>query len=313
MGLSVIQTTLIVASALLSAIVYSCGVAKEKTSAYVEILHEDTGETMRTVVSPEREQALYNELPPVVQEYLKKALPDIQKEKVMDWAALKRVKTLKFKQKGTIRMEDTWVPFTANQHISGVLSNIGFLWDAIVFLPMPMPGFFSPFVHMDLPVTVQDVYVRGKGVLEARLLGVVPVMHFEENPDIDAGELLRWMAEIFFIPTSLVPTEQGEITWRSIDQDPNKVELHVHDVRSDAKLSLTVQFNKEGFPTSFFGMRGKKVGNDFVYGPWEGHVSDYKLQDGMMIPTVADVGWWEDDKLELYFKGECSDFDFEFF
>jgi hypothetical protein len=40
------------------------------------------------------------------------------------------------------------------------------------------------------------------GLLEARLLGVVvPVTHIEGNPDINAGTLMRWLAESLLFPT----------------------------------------------------------------------------------------------------------------
>jgi hypothetical protein len=76
---------------------------------------------------------------------------------------------------------------------------------------------------------------------------------------------------------------------------------------------LTVQFNESGFPVSVTGMRHKVVGEKLFPARWEGQMHDFELVSGMMIPTKVDVGWWEKDKLVLYFKGENMDLKYDFF
>jgi hypothetical protein len=304
MGRTILKGFMLFAVAALSALVYQYRDMTQKTARSVELLKEDLGHA--ETFNPE----LFAKLPPVVQEYLTKAIPELKK----DPASVKRVKLLQMRQKGTFRMNDSWVPITAIQHFSGAHSNLGFVWDAIVFLPELMPGFSTMLGHFDLPVMVQDTYVRGKGLLEARLLGLLPVAHFENNPEINAGELLRWLAESFVFPTVLIPTDNGVITWSpSINGDPLRARLTVNDPHKNNKGTLTVQFNEDGFPVSITGMRHKANGKEFVPTRWEAQMHDYKLVRGMMIPTRFDVGWWENKKLELYFQGENNDFEYDFF
>jgi hypothetical protein len=81
------------------------------------------------------------------------ALPDMDKSNV---AAMKRVKSLNFKQTGTFRMNNHWVPFTATQDFSALLNNLGFTWDATVFMAEPIPTYVSSAMHLDLAFFVQD-------------------------------------------------------------------------------------------------------------------------------------------------------------
>jgi hypothetical protein len=304
MGRTILNGFMIVAVAALSALMYQYRDMTQKTARSVELLKEDFDHSETFSLD------LFDKMPPVVQDYLTKALPELKK----DPASVKRVKHLHMKQKGTFLMKDSWVPFTAVQDFSGALSNLGFVWDATVFLPELMPGFSTALGHFDLPVIVQDTYVRGKGLLAARLLGVLPVAHFEDNPEINAGELLRWLAESFLFPTVLIPTDKGVITWSpSVNDDPLKARLTVNDPHKNNKGTLTVQFNENGLPVSITGMRHKAKGNEFVIARWEGQMYDYKLVHGMMIPTRFDAGWWEGKKLELYFKGENIGFEYDFF
>ena len=318
MGRVVLQFFVAVAVAVLAALVYSFRDMKLKTARSILLLQEEMEETV-PVLSPERQQEEFNKLPPVVQYYLVKTLPDMDKNNV---ASVKRVKSLKLKQKGTIRMDQHWVPFTATQFFSAALENIGFVWDATVFMAEPIPTYFSSAVHLDLAFLVQDTYVRGKGLLEARLLGVVPVAHLENNPDINAGELMRWLAESLMFPTVLLPTHEGGVKWSpAADMDPLKARLSIGDPRNkQTKVSLTVHFNEtSGLPFSLVGMRAKAdtgkyaEPGSFSYTRWEGVVGEYTTIEGMVVPTHFDAGWWEGKKLELYFKGENYDVEYDYF
>ncbi len=46
-----------------------------------------------------------------------------------------------------------------------------------------------------LSVTVVDRYVDGEGLLDARLMGSIPVAHMT-GPDMAVGELMRYLAEL---------------------------------------------------------------------------------------------------------------------
>jgi len=315
----ILQGFLIIAVAVVSALVYSYRAMTSKTAHSIALLKEELNETT-SPLSPQQQQQVFDNLPPVVQTYLTKALTNLDKQNV---ASHKRIKSLTMKQKGTFQMGNHWVPFTATQYFSAVPHNIGFVWDAMVFMAEPVPTFVSKHVHLDLAFFVQDTHVRGKGLLEARLLGVLPVAHLEDSPDINAGELMRWLAESMLFPTVLLPSsEQGGVQWTgAADQDPNKARVSVQDSHSkQTKVSLTVQFDETtGLPVSVMGMRAKATGDEYgiggvSYTRWSGNMRDYVEVDGMMVPTKFDAGWWEGEKkLQLYFKGENYDLQYEYY
>lgn len=316
-----LQGFAIIAVAVLSALVYSWRDMTNKTARSIALLKQEFEEETIPTLSPQQQQEAFHKLPPVVQTYLTKAILNLNKNDVASYN--KRVKSLAMKQKGTFRMGSHWVPFSATQYFSSMLHNLGFVWDAMVFMAEPVPTFMSKDAHLDLAFYVQDTYVQGKGLLEARLLGVVPVAHFEDSPDINAGELMRWLAESLLFPTLLLPTtEKGGIQWSTAaNQDPNKARLSITDPHSkEPKVSLTVTFDETtGLPTSVMGMRAKASNDEYgiggvSYTRWQGVVGGFTDVEGMMIPTKFNAGWWEGEtKLELYFKGENYDFEYEYF
>jgi hypothetical protein len=114
--------------------------------------------------------------------------------------------------------------------------------------------------------------------LEAHLLGVVPVAHFEDNPDINAGELMRWLAESLLFPTVLLPThEGGRVHWsHAANMDPRKARMRIKDPQSkQTKVFLMIHFSEtSGLPSSVVGMRAKAdAGNPAAFRTLDGKAS----------------------------------------
>lgn len=321
----IFQGFVVIAVAVVSALMYSYQEMTAKTAESIAQLQLDEMEEASAPLSPQEQQEAFQKLPHVVKTYLQKAIPSMNSDNI---ASVKRVKSLSLQQEGTIRINGKhshWVPFTASQFFSSSLTNIGFVWDALVFMAEPIPTFVSKDVHLDLAFFVQDTYVKGKGLLEARLLGVVPVAHFEDSPDINAGELMRWLAESFLFPTVFLPSlkNDGILTWSEGmgEHASQKARLSVTDPQSNqTKASVTVTFDKEtGLPLSVLGLRAKAITDKHgiggvSYTKWQGSFQNYTEVEGMLIPTTFHAGWWKGEKkLELYFKGENKDFHYEYY
>jgi hypothetical protein len=54
----------------------------------------------------------------------------------------------------------------------------------------------------------RDEYVAGRGRLGVRLLGALPIVQ-GAGPPYDQNELLRWLAESAWLPTTLLPRGLG--------------------------------------------------------------------------------------------------------
>lgn len=322
-----LQGFVIVAVAVFSSLVYSWREMTTRTARSIAILLQETVSELDssnistpTLLSAEQQQERFSQLPLVVQTYFLKALPALDKDNISSFSKQKQIASLTMQQKGTFCIKDEdWVPFTATQYVSAIPTNVGFVWDATVFVKEPLPTFTkSSGVFLELPCFVQDVYVQGKGLLHAQLLGVLQVAHLENSPDINAGELLRWLAESFLVPTVLL---NDMISWKSIASDPNKARLTMTDPRAPHNpVSLTVSFDAETkLPVSVVGLRAKATSDEFgiggvSYTQWQGNFADYIQVDGMMVPSKFDAGWYQgEDTLNLYFKGENYDLSYKYY
>ena len=72
---------------------------------------------------------------------------------------------------------------------------------------------------------VRDAYVAGRGILVAKLFGLLTVADQQNTPEMAQGELIRFFAEGTWYPTALLPS-QG-VVWEAID-----------DTRAAATLTL---------------------------------------------------------------------------
>ncbi|WP_211167885.1 DUF6920 family protein [Pseudanabaena yagii] len=204
---------------------------------------------------------------------------------------------VEFSQHGQFNMnemEDKWHKFNATQLV--VTQRQGFDWDAKI----QMMPFVNVFVH--------DTYLLGEGHLQASLIGLFTVAKMHNIPELNQGELLRFLAESVWYPTSLLPS-QGVI-WEAIDQHSSRATL------TDGKTTASVvfQFDTEGLITS---MRAEArcyrvIGDKLTFMPWVGKFGEYSDHNGMRIPLEGEVGWEHPEGARLYFKGKITKISYEF-
>lgn len=106
------------------------------------------------------------------------------------------VTAVRVRHHGTFNMGETtpqWKAFTSDQLV--IPRRPGFDWDARIAI---LPG---------LTVRVHDAYVAGEGLLHASLLGLLPVADLKGTPDVNVGELMRFLAEAAWYPTALLPSQ----------------------------------------------------------------------------------------------------------
>jgi hypothetical protein len=223
------------------------------------------------------------DLPAPVQRFFKTVLKDGQ--------AI--VAAVKLSQQGQFNLSETeakWSPFTATQ--LAMTQRLGFDWDARIQMA---PG-LNVFVH--------DAYVLGKGNLHASLLGLFTLAKMHDTPELNQGELLRFLAEAAWYPTALLPS-QG-VRWEAIDDTSARATL----TDGTTTVSLVFQFNTEGAISM---MRAEARYRDkLTTMPWGGRFWDYSVRDGMLIPLEGEVGWEYPEGTRLYFKGRITEISYEF-
>jgi hypothetical protein len=187
-------------------------------------------------------------------------------------------------------MKDKWNPFTATQLF--IAQRLGFDWNARIQIA---PG-LNAFVH--------DTYLLGEGNLHASLLGLFTVADMHDTPELNQGELLRFLAEAVWYPTALLPS-QG-VVWEAINDTSARGTL----TDGTTTVSLVFQFNAKGVIST---IRAEARYRDKLTAmPWVGRFGEYSIQNGMLIPLYGEVGWEHPEGLRLYFKGRITEINYEF-
>lgn len=130
-------------------------------------------------------------------------------------------------------------------------------------------------------LTAIDSFVSGKGSLSIYFLSFLRLAS-GSGPKFAQGELLRWLGESVWFPTALLPSDN--IQWLPIDESHAKLEFS----HNGLKVDYIITFNDESQITTLETMRymdGKKM-----Y-PWIGKLSNYKMWQGIMIPSTMEAVW----------------------
>jgi hypothetical protein len=225
-------------------------------------------------------------LPAPVRRYFERALTDGQP----------MVRRADIAMRGTFNLSletPQWKPFTSVQQV--VTNRPGFVWNATIRL---FPAF---------PVRVHDAYVAGTGILRPAILGLFPMGEVQGTGETARGELMRWLAEGVWYPTVLLPGQGVE--WQPVDATSAQVTL------TDGAIQITMlfRFGADGLVSGIHAdARGGQVGGETVMMPWEGRFSDYRLQDGMMIPFFGEVAWIMPQGETPYFRGTVTRMTYRF-
>lgn len=188
---------------------------------------------------------------------------------------------------------DNWKPFTATQIF--VPSAPGSIWNARV---MMAPG---------IPVLVRDGFVAGRGSMYGAVLGLVPVVEVEGTPLIAVGALLRYLAEIVWLPTALLPSEG--VRWTPIDDTRARATLTVGATTG----SVEFRFSPDGLVASGYSDERYFDGEDPpVKRPWEGVYARFAERNGVPVPIESHVQWNLPSGAFRYWRGTPVRIDYEY-
>jgi hypothetical protein len=205
------------------------------------------------------------------------------------------VDSVRIKQEGELRIGDatsSWKSFTATQHIT--VDPPGFFWNASVSL--------APLVKL----RIHDLYTGGKGSAEVSVFGVVPLDGADPSPELNEGELLRYLAESVWYPTALLPSEG--VRWKEIDDSTAEATLEYGGVSA----SLTFHFDENDFVTRVHAEeRPRRVDDGYEPTPWTGHWHDYETHNGMSVPSAGEVVWHLPEGEMEAWRGSVTDISYD--
>ncbi len=208
------------------------------------------------------------------------------------------IRSVRLGQTGQLRISETkraWRPFRAVQFVC--TDPVGFVWDAQVQMPLKAT------------VCVRDSYISGRGAGKVTLFGVfpLPLQSSDESPQLNEGELMRYLAEAVWYPTALLPGEG--VQWSALDDDRALASL----TDGATTVALEFRFGASGEVTSVYAPnRPRKEGDDYIPTPWEGQHGDYREQSGVQIPHKSEVKWHLPDETLSVWKGQLLNLELVF-
>ncbi|MFW5963826.1 MAG: DUF6920 family protein [Natronomonas sp.] len=220
-------------------------------------------------------------LPAPVQRYFERVLEPGQPH----------VRTARLRQQGEFRLggaDADWRPLEATQHVT--VRPPGFVWDARIDV-VPL-----------VPARVVDLYRNGEGRLGARLFGTIPIASAGPSPEMNEGELLRYLAEAVWVPTALLPA--SGVTWEAIDDRSAQATLEDGDLTA----SVVFYFDADDEIERVTADRYRQEDDD--YASWTGYFRHYERRDGMRVPTEAEVAWTLPEGDLPYWRATVEDIEY---
>jgi hypothetical protein len=200
---------------------------------------------------------------------------------------LRHVRGVKLTQRGEMRSspDAAWMPFSAEEVLEAGRSE--FRWRA---------RFGAGRVRW---IEVTDGYEQRRGSLVVRLAGLVPVAR-STGPDVDRGELQRYLAEIVWCPPALL--QHPSLEWWARDART----LRLRDREGPPEATVDLELAEDGLPLAVRGVRPRLVGKHTIDTPWAGSYHEPREWEGLRVPGRVEVRWLLAEGPFTYFKGEVT-------
>lgn len=215
-------------------------------------------------------------LPEVMQRYLRYAQV-VGKEPIH---------TVRLKQRGMYRTKpgQKWLPFVAEQSFTA--DPPAFRWQ--------MSSQLFPLVSL----SVTDQFAEGRGSLHIKLWSRITLAN-ARGPEIDEGELQRYLAEMAWFPTAYLSTA---IAWRAIDAQSAQATLQ--------EAGVTLHVNEQGQLTHLTTERYREERGRYQLESWTGQFNDYREVNGIYIPTRFEITWRLASGDFTWMRGELTEIEY---
>lgn len=217
-------------------------------------------------------------LPNLIRHYIERNLPT-------DTTASR----VRFAQIGDMQLKPGGrrLPFAAEQEMK--VETVEFSWEARFRI--------APLISL----RIHDWYRDGKAGLDGRLFDRIPIFR-ADGIDVSRGEAMRYLAELPWAPQAMAANHALE--WREIDASTIEVATLVGDVRACVVLHFDAEGDIEAMSTD---ARPRVVGKEPVLTPWGGTYGDYRVVNGVRLPTTADVASVLPEGRFTYFRGRLTE------
>ncbi|MBC6404971.1 MAG: hypothetical protein GDA41_04470 [Rhodospirillales bacterium] len=168
------------------------------------------------------------------------------------------------------------------------------------------PGFVQQAKLKAGPLAVlrtADAFVAGRGSLEARLFGLVPIAK-AEGPAADRSEAIRCLAELLRAPDALA--QVPGLSWQEIDAAAVRVTVATASGSTEALLRVA-----EDGSVILRAERPRATGAGAVPTPWEAQLRNRRPIGGRQILTESELRWLLPGGAFPYWRGRIAGYRLE--
>jgi hypothetical protein len=179
------------------------------------------------------------------------------------------------------------IPFTSEQHSDCTRS--GFLWKAHL-----NPGKLSS-------ATIVDTHEDGHGWITVKAIGLIPAKRFA-GCDVDLGEMQRFLASVTLCPATLL--NHPTLDFQTLEA----LTLRVSDQRDRLGAFVDIVLSQNGEPIECRAQRPRLVGKHSILTPWRTHGSEFRVFEGLRVPTRLEAQWDLPEGPFAYYRSEITSF-----
>lgn len=135
-------------------------------------------------------------------------------------------------------------------------------------------------------ISGRDALADGEGRFDIVALGIIPVARAAHTAALVRGELMRYLAEIAWVPQAIV--RNHDLRWTVLDADTLAVEAGSGEMAFRVLLSLDGDGRIAG---AYAADRPRSAVAPTLPTPWRGRFSDYRRHAGLWLPFAGEVAW----------------------
>jgi hypothetical protein len=179
-------------------------------------------------------------------------------------------RTVWLRQRGGLRTSPGGRSWAAQAEQDFTIDEPGFVWR--VRLSM-----------YQVPIAGRDSYLAGHGAMRIAAASLIPVVD-ATGPEIDQGTLLRFLGEIVWFPSAALAPY---LRWEPIDDASARATMTYRGVTASARFS----FDDEGRMMRLSAQRYMADGTGARLRPWSVIATDWRVMDGVVVPTRGSAVW----------------------
>ncbi len=200
------------------------------------------------------------------------------------------VRTMRLRQEGRFRQNEggRWMDYEAVEFFS--VDPPAFVWRA----SFNFAG--VPFLE------VRDSYREGKGETAVRLAFSIPV-GTERGPEVDQGDLLRFLNETMWFPSAAL---SDYIEWEPVDANSARATMSYAGVTASAVF----EFDGDGRLVNMSADRYGKFDGEFSMERWMTPLHEHAEFEGVRVPTKGTGVWALDSGDFSYIELEVTEINY---